>query len=196
MKRIVRVAIAAGILVSMAFTHSVRSVAADRAPHIRMPGPTVQDLMLGAWTISVKYEPSTTHPLGRTGKGREVWRIGPGGRSLIEEYDEQGPEGSIHEFGIAWWDPAANGQRVLWCADDEAAGCLQVPDVARWEGDTLVHTVESGVGNKHLVHQEIFTDITATSFTQILKAGPSRAELKVTTVIQATRIPDRTKHAK
>jgi hypothetical protein len=52
-----------------------------------------------------------------------------------------------------------------------------------------VQTVESDDSGKHVVRQEIFTDITRSSFTQILKEGPSRAELKTTTTIHATKPP-------
>ena len=166
------------------------TLSAHEADRIRMPGPAIQDLMLGTWAIAVKHQPSPALPKGGVGKGREVWRLGPGGRSLIEEYDEQGPEGTIHEFGIAWWDHNAKGQRVLWCGDYETGGCQTVPDVARWDGNSLVHTVESDDGGKHLVRQEIFMDITPGSFTQVLKEGPSKAGLKVTTIIHATRIAD------
>jgi hypothetical protein len=167
-----------------AFAH-----AAELSGRIRMPGPSVQDLMLGTWTIQVTHEPSARIPKGRVNGGREVWRPGPGERSLIEEYDEDDPSKAIHELGIAWWDASEKGQKVLWCGDYQPSGCDLVPGVARWEGNSLVQTVEAEESGKHVVRQEIFTDITRASFTQILKEGPTRAGLKVTTTIRATRSP-------
>ena len=161
--------------------------AADPVGRIRLPGPPLQDLMLGAWDIRVQHEPGAGFPKGRIIRGREVWRLGPGGRSLIEEYDEYDPSGAIHEFGIAWWDAEEKGQKVLWCGDYQSAGCGLVPGVARWEGNSLVQTTEADESGRHVVRQEIFTDISATSFTQILKEGPSLAELKVATTIHATK---------
>jgi len=131
--------------------------AAEPQPRVHLPGPPIQDLMLGTWTIRVTHEPNAAHPKSWITTGREVWRLGPGGQSLIEEYDEADPAGAVHEFGVAWW-----------------------------QGNSLVQTVETDNSGKHVVHQEIFTDITRTSFTQILKEGPSRAALKTTT-IHATR---------
>jgi hypothetical protein len=168
---------------------SASAFAAEPAVRIRLPGPALQDLMLGTWTIRVKHEPNAEYPKGRVNAGREVWRLGPGGRSLIEEYDEVNPAGSLHELGIAWWDAAEKGQKVLWCGDYQPSGCALVPGVARWEGNSLVQTVESDDSGKHVVRQEIFTDITRSSFTQILKEGPSRAGLKTTTTIHATKPP-------
>jgi hypothetical protein len=152
-----------------------------------MPGPPLQDLMLGAWTIRVTHEPSAAYPKGGATTGREVWRLGPAGRSLIEEYDEEDPAGPRHEIGIAWWDAVEKGQKVLWCGDYQPSGCALVPGVARWEGNSLVQTVEANESGKHVVRQEIFTDITKMSFTQILKEGTSRADLRTTTTIRATR---------
>jgi hypothetical protein len=156
---------------------------------IRLPGPAVQNLMLGTWTIRVTHEPSAEYAKGRVTTGREVWRLGPAGRSLIEEYDEEDPLGPIHEFGIAWWDAVEKGQKVLWCGDYQPSGCALVPGVARWEGNSLVQTTEADESGTHVVRQEIFTDITATSFNQILKEGSSPAELKTTTTIHATKRP-------
>jgi hypothetical protein len=155
--------------------------------HIQMPGPPLQDLMLGAWSVQVSHEPSAAYPKGRVTAGQEVWRLGPAGRSLIEEYDEEDPAEPLHEFGIAWWDAVEKGQKVLWCGDYQPSGCALVPGVARWEGNSLVQTVEADESGKHVVRQEIFTDITASSFTQILKEGPSLGELKTTTTIHAMK---------
>ena len=39
----------------------------------------------GTRSITETYEPNHTMPEGAAGKGEEVWRAGPGGRSVIEE---------------------------------------------------------------------------------------------------------------
>jgi len=174
-------------LVLVAALISVSGFTAEPPARIRLPGPALQNLMLGTWTIRVTHEPSAGYPKGRVTTGREVWRLGPAGRSLIEEYDEEDPAGPVHEFGIAWWDDVEKGQRVLWCGDYQPSGCALVPGVARWEGNSLVQTVESDESGKHVVRQEIFTDIAPSSFTQILKEGVSRTDLKTTTTMRAIR---------
>jgi hypothetical protein len=173
----------------LGFLVSGAPAACDAGPmaHIRMPGPPLQDLMLGTWSIEVTHEPGPGFPQRRVTHGQEIWRIGPGGRSLMEEYDEYDPTGPIHEFGIAWWDPVEKGQKILWCGDYQPSGCALAPGVARWEGSSLTQTVEADESGKHVVRQEIFTDITAMSFTQVLKEGPSLAELKTTTTIHAMK---------
>jgi len=166
---------------------SASGLTAEQSGRIHLPGPPLQDLMLGTWTIQVTHAPSAEYPKGRVATGQEVWRLGPAGRSLIEEYDEEDPAGPLHEIGIAWWDAAEKGQKVLWCGDYQPSGCALVPGVARWEGSALVQTAEADESGKHVVRQEIFTDITDTSFIQILKEGTSRADLKTTTTIHAKK---------
>ena len=188
MQRNATTAVFVPIAICAAAVFSQYCVAAQVGTQIRMPGPAVQDLMLGTWSIRVRYEPSDDRPKGGVASGREVWRLGPGGRSLIEEYDEAGAAGKVHDFGVAWWDESAKGQRVFWCGDYEPPACTVYPQVARWDGNPLVQTVESDEGSRHVVRQEIFTDIKAGSFTQILKAGASIADLKTVSTITATRV--------
>lgn len=54
-----------------------------------MHGPEVMNLMLGTWAIKSEYAPSKEMPNGDTGEGIEVWRPGPGGYSVIEEFHEK-----------------------------------------------------------------------------------------------------------
>jgi hypothetical protein len=81
--------------------------------HLNMPGPDAQNLMLGKWSITVVYPPKAGQPTGDVGRGTEIWRPGPGGRSVIEEYHERNSKGETQGFGIAWWDEAAQGQRFV-----------------------------------------------------------------------------------
>lgn len=61
----------------------------QNAAKLKMPGPEVQNLMLGTWSTQVKYEPTAEMPNGGAGSGTEIWRLGPGGLSVIEEYHEK-----------------------------------------------------------------------------------------------------------
>src|ERR1035438_4661256 len=70
---------------------------------LKMHGPEVMNLMLGTWAIKSEYAPSKEMPNGDTGKGLEEWRPGPGGYSLIEEFQEKNANGEISGFGPVWW---------------------------------------------------------------------------------------------
>lgn len=82
---------------------------AQQLPTLNMPGPKVQNLMLGTWSIKIKDEPSKEMPQGGTGEGTQVWRPGPGGRSIIEEEHWRNPPGEFDGFSVGWWDAKAEG---------------------------------------------------------------------------------------
>jgi len=53
------------------------------------PGPELRRLLnafLGTWSITYRYDPSDNIPNGGAGQGQEIYRPGPGGVSLIEEF--------------------------------------------------------------------------------------------------------------
>src|SRR5262249_37456445 len=106
----------------------------------------------GTWSITETYDPSDSMPQGGTGKGEEMWRRGPGGRSGIEEYRSTTSTG----FGLGWWEEGSGGFRLNWWSDDDLHGCTRLSDVATWQANTWVvrHT---GRDNGHdLEFKEVF----------------------------------------
>jgi hypothetical protein len=161
---------------------------APTMPKLKIPGPEAQNLMLGTYSTRIEYPPDQKMPKGAVASGTEIWRPGPGGYSVVEEYHEQGPAGNTEGFAIAWWDQQAQGQRFVWCDSTSPKSCSLSKSVAKWEGDRLVYVEEEEISGKKVVRSEIFSDITATSFTQTLKDGPSGAELRTVVTIHATKI--------
>jgi Amidohydrolase family/Domain of unknown function (DUF4440) len=177
---ILRVAEAAA---SHATNSALESQKSEEARGLKMPGPDVQTLMLGSWIINVKYPPSSERPSGDTGVGTEVWRAGPGGRSIIEESREKNAKGDVEGLGVAWWDKQAQGQRFVWCENSNPDGCYVSREVAKWNGERLEWKEEQD----KRVYSEIFKDITGDSFTQVLQEGEPGEPLKDTAVISAKR---------
>jgi Amidohydrolase family/Domain of unknown function (DUF4440) len=177
---ILRVAEAAA---SHATNSALESQKSEEAQGLKMPGPDVQNLMLGSWVINVKYPPSSERPSGDTGVGTEVWRAGPGGRSIIEESREKNAKGDVEGLGVAWWDKQAQGQRFVWCENSNPDGCYVSTEVAKWNGERLEWKEEQD----KRVYSEIFKDITGDSFTQVLQEGEPGEPLKDTAVISAKR---------
>jgi hypothetical protein len=153
-----------------------------------MPGPDVQNLMLGTWAIKVEYPHSPDWPDGGTGEGVEVWWSGPGGYSVIEEYYEKNAKGETQLFIPNWWDSQAEGQRFLGCGDTLPDGCTLSKNVAKWEGNRNVYYEDDEEAGKKITQQEVFEDITSVSFFQFLAEGPSGGELKPTAKIRGTRL--------
>jgi len=153
---------------------------------LTMPGPDVQNLMLGAWAINVAY-PRTSGTRAEIGKGTEIWRPGPGGRSVIEEYREKNAHGDVEGIAIAWWDKKAEGQRFVWCDNSIPDGCYVSKEVAKWDGNDLTWREEQALGGTNRVYSETFKDITHDSFTQILQEGDPGQPLQNTATISARR---------
>jgi len=60
------------------------------------PAPEMQKLskiVVGTWSTTEKHEPSPWAPKGATGKGTAVFKNGPGGLSVIEEYKSSSNHG-------------------------------------------------------------------------------------------------------
>jgi len=57
------------------------------------PSPEMQKLskmVVGTWNFTEKQEPSPWAPKGATGKGTAVFKNGPGGLSVIQDYKSSG----------------------------------------------------------------------------------------------------------
>ncbi len=156
---------------------------------LNMPGPDVQNLMLGTWSTKVDYPRSPDWPDGGTAEGIEVWRSGPGGYSVIEEYYERKAKEETEEFSPAWWDAEAGGQRFVFCGDAVPDGCYLSRNVAKWEGNRNVYSEDREEAGKKITVREVFEDITPASFSQILSKGSAGGELKPTDKIKAMKLP-------
>jgi hypothetical protein len=66
---------------------------------LKLPGPDVQNLMLGTWKTVAQYERTADMPNGGTASGIETWRLGPGGLSVIEESSEKNAQGDMAGLG-------------------------------------------------------------------------------------------------
>jgi hypothetical protein len=161
-----------------------------RETKLHMPGPDVQNRMLGVWSIKATYAPNTQMPNGGMGEGTEIWRPGPGGLSVIEEKREKNAEGETDGFSVGWWDEKLGGQRFVWCANDVPQGCVMPNDVAKWEGERLVFQEDTEEHGRKIRHAEIFSDITPDSFTQVLLQGEPGEALTNTVTILAKRKPE------
>lgn len=170
---------------------SVGGLLAQNQPEkLKMPGPELQNLMLGTWRTEAQYERTSEMPNGGTALGTEIWRPGPGGFSVIEESREKNAKGDYEGLGVAWWDSKAQGQRFVWCDSNNPNGCYVSKEVAKWDGKSLVWKEEQENAGKKRMYSEVFRDITPTSFTQVLGEGESGEALKATVTIRATKVSE------
>ena len=145
----------------------------------------------GRWSVRQRFEAHEGMPNGDTGKGIEVWRPGPGARSLIEDIHTQ-RQGRAETSGLAviWWDAGASGYRVLWCGSANPRGCVVMSKLAEWHGSEFVIGDEYERDGKKIEYREVFSDLTPTSFVQTIYEGEAGGALKRVLTIRAKKGPD------
>jgi hypothetical protein len=185
--RFLRIAVAVAICIHAT---PAQETGADKPPK---PAPELQTLarvLVGRWATHEKYEPTFLTPNGGEGRGETIFRLGPGGFTLEEEYHSQTPAGELFGFGIIWWD-ATKGLQHMWCINIYPTGCEMFPPPPQpgpqWDGKQLVLHVESDQNGKKEVFHEVIFDINPTSFTQTADVGEAGSPLKRWFTIQATR---------
>jgi hypothetical protein len=174
------------VLSRMTFAQSsdATSPSATQHPEIRR----LVRALSGKWSLTLHLEPTERLPKGGGGKGEEIWRSGPGGLSLIEDYHSTGDEGEISGLGVVWWDNDAQRYQVLWCDNGSPEGCAVIKQGAEWEGSQLVAVDEWLKDGKKITLKELFSDFTPTSFKQTLYQGESGGEFKQFISILATKV--------
>ena len=151
------------------------------APPMPKPAPEMTKLIKmfsGTWTANEKVEANAMgNPKALTGTGTAVFKPGPGGFTLIEEYNS--PKGAMGPFtghGITWWDAKSNSYKGTWC-DSMAPECMT--NSMKWEGDKLVSTpVEMDMGGKKTTTTMQYTEFKPDSITFEMGMGPTAAEAK------------------
>ena len=121
---------------------SLASAAAGGPPE---PSPQMQRLLRtlsGTWAITYTIDSGDRSPNGGTGQGKEVYRPGPGGASLIEEFHSREGTTEVSGLGLAWWDEQAQGYRAVWCDNSNPGGCGVMAHPAHFEGNDFVLTDE------------------------------------------------------
>jgi len=160
------------------------------APAAPSPSPEMQSLtkmLAGRWSIHQAFEPRGGMK-GDVGQGLEIWRPGPGARSLIEELQTRVGDREFSGLGVIWWDIQAQGYRVIWCGSANPRGCVVMSKLAHWEGGEFVVGDEFERDGGRVVYREVFSDLTPDSFTQTIYEGESGGELKRTLTIHASKV--------
>ncbi len=177
-------------------SHSSQGAAADTPG----PAPEIQSLakaLTGRWSTREKYERMFLTPDGGVGNGEQVFRPGPGGFTLLEDYHSKTPAGELLGFGLLWWDQT-KGLQHMWCINLYPTGCEMFPAAPqpgpKWDGKRLViHIAGEQVGDSKVDWQEILSDITPDSFTQTVDIGEPGGRLKRWLTIHSTKMTTRTK---
>lgn len=93
-------------------THAQSLISAPK-PSVEIAGLT--KALQGEWSLNVKFEPSFSAPNGLANTGKESWRPGPGGFTLLEEEHLRMPEGDGFLLEIVWWNTATKSFHGMEC---------------------------------------------------------------------------------
>jgi hypothetical protein len=143
---------------------------AGEAERLSAPGraPEMEKLakmLVGNWDVVATLESSSARPRGRKDAGANRIVLGPGGRSVVENYHTDGDSGSRSALGILWWDEKAQGYRTMFCDNADPAGCSVYDGLGRWEGNDLIFKFRRYRGNDKIDAKEVITPTSPISFT-------------------------------
>ncbi|HEV2401467.1 MAG TPA: hypothetical protein VGS27_31315, partial [Candidatus Sulfotelmatobacter sp.] len=153
------------------------SSAADPAPELQ----SLAKALKGNWSTAYEFAPGGMSPTGGTGTGDENWQTGPGGYVLMEEEHVRAPSGEMFLIAFHWWDKTTNRLRGMLCNNSGPAACdfsTYSNSSLKWDGKQLTIDMEFPQNGKKMTWHEVWSGITATSFTQTGDMGEVGGPLK------------------
>jgi hypothetical protein len=105
---------------------------------------------IGRWEATIRTEPSEGLPNGGVDKGLMTIRKGPGGFSIVQEFQSKGVSGDLLGESYTWWDKAKGTYRSVWC--DNMQGCTEFATVLN--GNSWIVELD-GEANGKRVHTTI-----------------------------------------
>ena len=148
------------------------------------PAPEMQSLakaLKGNWSTTYEFAPGGFSPTEGTGTGEENWRTGPGGYVLMEEEHVRAPSGEMFLIAFHWWDNTTKRLRGMLCNNSGPAACdfnTYSNSSLNWDGKQLTIDMEFPQNDKKMTWHEVWSGITATSFTQTGDMGEVGGPLK------------------
>jgi len=118
--------------------------------------------LIGTWSAADIYEKSPINPNGGQGSGLYKTISGPGGFSLLTDYQYTGPHGESIGHQILTWDPKAAAY-IGYLVSSAGPGCTIV--IGKFEGPNFVLTGEFDARGRKIAVRLIYSDITDRSMT-------------------------------
>lgn len=151
---------------------------------------SLEKALVGKWSTTYDFEPGGMSSTKGTGEGEEVWRTGPGNYVLMEEEHAQTPFGEMFLLAFHWWDKNTASLRGMLCNNSGPAACnidSYYNSTLTWDGKQLVIEMQFPQEGKKMLWHEVWSGITATSFTQTGDMGEMGGALKRAVTIHGRR---------
>jgi hypothetical protein len=142
------------------------------------PGPEMERLkfLIGHWSTDSEYVKTSMIPEGGKSAGWYEARLGPGGFSVIADFEENGPLGPEIGHEVISWDPKQDAYTVVTVGNAFPGAVI---GKSRWVGDKLVteHDFTEGGTTMHLRSE--YSDIKdhSTRIEEFVQVGDSPAQL-------------------
>jgi len=175
--KIVAIALAFAIVAGAQESSEQKKTAAQemKAPK---PGAEMERIkfLIGRWNTDSEYEKSPMIPEGGKSTGWYEARLGPGGFSIIADFEESGPMGPEIGHEVISWDPKEEAYTVVTVGNAFPGAVI---GKCRWEGDKLVaeHDFTANGTTMHLRSE--YSDIKehSTRIEEFVQVGDSPAQL-------------------
>jgi hypothetical protein len=142
------------------------------------PGPEMERIkfLIGRWNTDSEYEKTPMIPEGGKSTGWYEARLGPGGFSIIADFEESGPMGPETGHEVISWDPKQEAYMVVTVGNAFPGAVI---GKSRWEGDKLV-TQSEFIENGTTMHlRSEYSDIKdhSTRIEEFVQVGDSPPQL-------------------
>ena len=159
MRTAIRMAIVALVFVALPRTGAAQTKETPAATKSTELAPEMQKLgfLIGEWHYTEKYEKSAMMPEGGASEGTYRATIGPGGHSILTEFDEKtGPMGAVSAHEVFTWD-AEKSAYAGYAFVSDVSGCFT--RTGNWEKDQLVFTREISARGKTVRMRFVYTEV-------------------------------------
>ncbi len=142
------------------------------------PGPEMERIkfLIGRWNTDSEYEKTPMIPEGGKSTGWYEARLGPGGFSIIADFEESGPMGPEIGHEVISWDPKQEAYTVVTVGNAFPGAVI---GKSRWEGDKLVTQSEFTENGTTMHLRSEYSDIKdhSTRIEEFVQVGDSPPQL-------------------
>jgi hypothetical protein len=132
--------------------------AAEAQMQAPQPGPEMERLkfLVGSWDVKAEYVKSPMLPGGGRDDGWYKAQLGPGGFSIIADFEGDGPMGKEIGHEVLSWDPKQNAYTTVTVGNSFPGAVI---GSSRWEGDKLVTLVGFDAGGTTMHLRSVYSNI-------------------------------------
>jgi len=144
-----RTALAAGVLLA--------TIVAAQEMQMPKPAPEMERVkfLIGNWDLNGEYLKSTMIPQGGKSTGWYKGQLGPGGFSVIADFESEGPLGKEIGHQLFTWDAKQNAYTVVTIGNFPGV----IIGRAHWEGENLVTETEFEFAGAKMSNRAVYTKL-------------------------------------